>query len=332
MWDMPPVLAEQAAAYGIKDHTIAGLMRIGVSRTSQHWNSPEPNQAKQALRDGKVDVFVTSNLVHPDEGIDNFVKLGIEHNPNMRFLMQISWPGLGYTDNEQFNAGGRGGPGGGIGGGGLPGFGGGRGFVAQGPVPGAGARGGVPGGAPGGIGGFGGGAGQRGGVPGGAPGGIGGFGGGGGGGRGGMFPSGDGERTPEQLAGTNAIDIKNAEEQAKKLNAQIGKTAVFLVPTAQAHTALRTLIYKKEIPGMTSQGEVFIDTIGHPTAPMITLNAYLHFSVLYKRSPVGLPMPTVLKNAARPEWNSDKLNRKLQELAWEIVSNYPPSGVSVASK
>jgi hypothetical protein len=37
MWDMPPVLAEEAAAYGIMGHTIAGHQRIGVSRASQHW-------------------------------------------------------------------------------------------------------------------------------------------------------------------------------------------------------------------------------------------------------------------------------------------------------
>jgi len=65
---------------------VVGLQRIGVSRTIQHWNLPDDkNQAKQALQTGKVDVFVTSNLAHPDEGIDNFVRLGLRHNPNMRF-------------------------------------------------------------------------------------------------------------------------------------------------------------------------------------------------------------------------------------------------------
>ena len=280
MWDMPPVLTQQVEAYGIKGHTVVGLQRIGVSRTIQHWNLPDAqNQAKQALQAGNVDVFVTSNLVHPDEGIDNFFKLGRQHNPNMRFLMQISWPGLGNTDNEQFNAG-------------------------RGAAPGAGA-----GAAPAGGGG-------RGGL----------------GARGGMFLSGNDEKTPEQLTTINAIDIKNAEEQARRLNAEAGKPVVFLVPTAQAHNALRTLIYKKEVPGMAAQSEVFIDPIGHPTAPVIALNAYLHFSVLYKRSPVGLPMPTILKNANRPQWNDEKLNRKLQELAWDIVRNYPPSGVTADAR
>jgi predicted peptidase len=263
MWDMPPVLAQQAEAYGIKGHTIAGHQRIGISRTLQHWNLADAkNQAKKALTEGKVDVFVTSCLVHPDEGITNFVKLGLEHNPNMKFLMQISWPGLGYTDNDQFNAKGKGG------------------FK-----------------------------------------------------KGGMFRTPADNRPPEELARINAIDIKNAEAQARMLNEQFGKgkTVVFLVPTAQAHNALRTLIFKKEMPGMTDQQEVFIDPIGHPTAPVIALNAYLHFAVLYNRSPVGLPMPGILKNANRPQWD-EKMNRRLQELAWELVTSYPPSGVTAQAK
>src|SRR5262249_18671492 len=167
------------------------------------------------------------------EGITNFVKLGLEHNPNMKFLIQISWPGLGYTDNEQFNARGKGG-----------GF----------------------------------------------------------GKKGGMFRTPADNKPPEELARINAIDIKNAEAQVKRLNGQCGKgkTVVFLVPTAQAHNALRTLIFKKEMPGMTDQQEVFIDPIGHPTPPVVALNAYLHFAVLYNRSPVGLPMPSILKNDKRP--------------------------------
>ena len=264
MWDMPPVLAQQVEAYGIKGHTIVGHQRIGVSRTIQHWNmADDKNQAKKALKEGKVDVFVTSCLVHPDEGITNFVRLGLEHNPNMTFLMQISWPGLGFTDNEQFNTKGKGGFGK----------------------------------------------------------------------KGGMFRTPADNKPPEELAKINAIDIKNAEAQAKKLNEEFGKgkTIVFLVPTAQAHNALRTLIFKKELPGMTDQQEVFRDPIGHPTAPVVALNAYLHFAVLYKTSPVGLPMPENLKNAKKAQWD-EKMNRKLQELAWEVVTKYSPSGVTADAK
>jgi hypothetical protein len=51
MWDMPPVLAEIAESYGIKGHKVLGIQRLGVSRTSQHWDLPnDQNQAKKALR------------------------------------------------------------------------------------------------------------------------------------------------------------------------------------------------------------------------------------------------------------------------------------------
>jgi poly(3-hydroxybutyrate) depolymerase len=266
MWDMPPVLKQEVEAYGIKGHTIVGHQRIGVSRAMQHWNQPEAqNEAKKALKEGKVDVFVMSPLVHPDEGITNFVKLGLEHNPKMKFLIQISWPGLGFTDNEQFNS------------------------KGKGP--------------------FGGGFGKK------------------------MFGTPADNKPPEELAKIDAIDIKNAEAQIKRLNEEFGKgkTVVFLVPTAQAHNALRTLIFKKEMPGMKDQTEVFKDPIGHPTAPVVALNAYLHFAVLYKHNPVGLPMPGNLKNAGRPQWD-EKMNRKLQELAWELVTKYAPSGVSADAK
>jgi len=254
MWDMPPVLAEEVQAFGIKEHTIVGHQKIGVSRTIQHWNQAEAsNQAKKALKEGKTDVFVTSSLYHPDEGITNFVKLGLENNPNMKFLMQISWTGFAANDNIELK---------------------------------------------------------------------GGF------GKGGYQKEAD-NKTPEELAKINAIDIKNAEEQAKSLNEEFGKgkTIVFIVPTSQAHNALRAAIYKKEMPGMTQQQQMFKDTIGHPTQPVVALNAYLHFAVLYKQSPVGLPMPSYLKNYKGAD---EAMNRKLQELAWDIVSHYPPSGVTAA--
>jgi hypothetical protein len=40
----------------------------------------------------------------------------------------------------------------------------------------------------------------------------------------------------------------------------------------------------------------------------------------------------VLKNARRPQWNDEKFNRALQELAWKTVINYPPNGVKAPAK
>lgn len=53
----------------------------------------------------------------------------------------------------------------------------------------------------------------------------------------------------------------------------------------------------------------------------------MHFAVLDGRSPVGLPIPTILKNANRDVWD-ETFNRSLQELAWKTVTKYPYSLVT----
>jgi hypothetical protein len=309
MWDMPPVLTEVTKAYGIKDHNVVNIDMIGVSRTSQFWDRADAqNPAKKALIEGKLDAFVMSPIGMPDPAIENFVKLGLEHNPKMKFYVQISWPGMGLVDNDDMgNMMGGGMMGGGMMGGGRRG-----GATPSGaPVNGTAAA------APGGDGG-------RGGRGGGMM---------GGGMMGGMMGGGqDYNKTPEEIAKINVKNNKSAEDQAKKINDEAGKTVLYLIPTAQAHNALRIMIYNKEMPGMTDQGEVFRDGIGHPTDPVIALNAYLHFAVMYGVSPVGLPVPSVLKNSRKPEYRDEKFNRILQELAWKTVINYPPSGVKAPAQ
>lgn len=249
MWYVPTPLGELADAAGIKGHKLAGLQRLGASRTEQHWNLPEEkNKAKQALKKGEVDVLVLSPIQFPDKGIDNFVKVGLENNPNMRFLVQISWGG-GDIDNQDFPRG--------------------------------------------------------------------------------AFARVDRNKTPEQLKKLFERNIKAAEEQAEAINKKVGKKVVFLVPSAQAVVALRAKIYNKEIAGLGKQDELFRDAMSHPAAPLEAVNTYLHFTVIYNISPVGLPVPGLLKNAKKGAWD-ERFNRALQELAWETVTGYPYSGVTAA--
>ena len=60
---------------------------------------------------------------------------------------------------------------------------------------------------------------------------------------------------------------------------------------------------------------------------MEALNAYMHFAVLYRESPLGLPVPAMLKKAKREAWD-DNFNRSLHALAWESVTKYPGSLVA----
>jgi enterochelin esterase-like enzyme len=248
-WYIPAPLGELAAAAGIKEHKLVGSQSLGASKTLQHWNvKEENNKAKKALQKGEVDVFTMSPIQFPDQGIENFVKLGLEHNPNMRFTVQVSWGGWDI-DNQDFP-------------------------------------------------------------------------------KGATFKV-DRNKTPEQLKKLYARNIKAAEAQADEINKKVGKRVLYLVPSAQAVVALRTRIYNKEVPGLTSQDELFRDAISHPSPPLEALNTYLHFAVIYGRSPVGLPMPGVLKRAGKKSWD-EKLNQALQELAWETVTTYPYSGVTPA--
>lgn len=251
MWYAPTPLGELAAAAGIRDHKLVGVQRLGASKTLQHWNLPDAtNEAKKALKTGEVDVFVMSPIQFPDEGIENFVKLGLEHNPNMRFTVQISWGGWDI-DNQDFP-------------------------------------------------------------------------------KGSSFKV-DREKSPEQLKKLYERNIKAAEAQADDINKKYGKgkKILLLVPSAQAVVVLRTRIFNKEMPGLTNQGELFRDPISHPAPPLETLNTYLHHAVIYGQSPIGLPMPGLLKNARKEGWD-EKLDRALQGIAWEAVSNYSYSGVASA--
>lgn len=88
-------LGSLAKAAGIEGHELVGLQMIGGSKTKQHWDlAEEKNKAKAALTEGKVDVLTMAPHMTfmPDDGIDQFIELGLQHNPKMRFMIQQSWP------------------------------------------------------------------------------------------------------------------------------------------------------------------------------------------------------------------------------------------------
>ena len=64
----------------------------------------------------------------------------------------------------------------------------------------------------------------------------------------------------------------------------------------------------------------------------------MSYAVIYKRSPVGLPVPHVLATGemkAGPAHSPDQireLNLLLQELAWDAVTHHPLSGVTAAAQ
>ena len=89
---IPGLLIDLTKKAGINEHQQVGLSSIGGSRVYQHWDAEGDKQKiKPALIESKADVLTLSPIFLPDVGIENFVKLGLEHNPNLRITVQEFW-------------------------------------------------------------------------------------------------------------------------------------------------------------------------------------------------------------------------------------------------
>ena len=242
---VPPILSDMANNAKIADHRQVGLSAIGGSRVVQHWDVPEEkNKAKEALRSGKVDVLTMSPIHLPDEGIEQFVKLAVEHNPQVRVLVQEFWLPFDLYDTT----------------------------FKQRPKQ-----------------------------------------------------VDHNVATAQSLKELHAPYFKSMDRHVQELNEKYAQ-AVQVVPVGQAVILLREKIMAGEAPGLKQQEDLFTDAIGHARPPLQALVAYCYFAAIYRRSPVGLPVPAVLRKGETDA--SAQLNRLLQEIAWESVSTHPLSGVA----
>jgi hypothetical protein len=100
---VPPLVDQLAKSAGITDHKTVGRQGIGGSKVIQHWEKVDAeNTAKQALKTGEVDVFTMApHLMVPDQGITNFVELGLNHNADVKFYLQASWYPFDVADPEK---------------------------------------------------------------------------------------------------------------------------------------------------------------------------------------------------------------------------------------
>ncbi len=245
-----PLLEEMAKGAGITDHVSAGKSSIGGSRVIQHWTvAEEKNQAKMALTAGKVDVLTLSPIWLPDEGIENFAKLGLEHNPNIRVTVQEYW-----LPNDTYH-----------------------------PVYPLETK---------------------------------------------VTVDHNATELPELQKQQDKYD-HDVDEYVREINRKLGKEVLVTVPVGQAAVALRQKIVAGQAPGLKAQWDLFRDNWGHAQAPLRVLDGYCHFAVIYRRSPVGLPIPDDLAKSpgGTPE-EKQALNRLLQELAWDAVIHHPLSGVT----
>lgn len=233
---------------------------IGGSMVIQHWNVPDDkNKAKAALTAGQVDVLTLAALVLPDDGIEKFTQLGLEHNPAIRVLVEESWLPCDSGDSIHFF---------------LP---------PKIPMPAKVDR---------------------------------------------------NLATPGGLAAIDFPYVAGVEAYLTALNQKFGRKVISVVPCCQAVTLLRDKIIAGQAPGITDQNVLFNDAIGHPTPVVKALAGYCHYAVIYRRTPVGLPLaslstidksPNPLDVAVNPD--AEKLNMLLQELAWQAVTGDGLTGV-----
>jgi hypothetical protein len=137
--------------------------------------------------------------------------------------------------------------------------------------------------------------------------------------------------TGESLRKVHEPYFASMDQHVRDLNKQTGRQAVYIVPVGQAVIALREKIVAGEAPGLKTQEDLFTDALGHVKGHVMALNAYCHFAVIYRKSPVGLPVPAVLKTAKLGD-DEAKLSALLQNLAWNAVIDHPLSGVKMEAK
>ena len=131
--------------------------------------------------------------------------------------------------------------------------------------------------------------------------------------------------TADELRKLHEPYFKSWDDEVRALNKKLDQQILFVVPIGQAVIALREKIIQGKAPGLMKQSDLFTDAIGHAAPPLQLLNAYCHYAVIYRKTPVGLPMPKLL---AKPGEDREPLNRLLQEIAWEAVTRHPLSGVT----
>lgn len=246
---VPGIVADLCKLAEIPGHVQVGLSSIGGSRVIQHWDVPaDKHKSKESLRSGKVDVLTLSPIFLPDAGIENFTTLALEHNQDIRVVVQPIWlrwdiyePTTKRPAKVDHNA-----------------------------------------------------------------------------------------ITGEELRKRHAELFRKIDEHVRELNTKYGKTVLYIAPAPQAVIALREKIIAGQAPGLKVQEDLFTDPLGHGQPPLQALVGYCNYAVIYRRSPVGLPVPAILKQAKLGDQEA-RLNRLLQELAWEAVLQHPLSGVRAES-
>lgn len=112
---------------------------------------------------------------------------------------------------------------------------------------------------------------------------------------------------------------------------------VYVIPAGQVMARfVRRLEAAGGLPGLASR-EALFGRNPDGTQDVIHLNdlgnylvALTHYAVLYHRSPVGLPHQLMRADGSAADAPAEETARVMQEVAWEVVTSYPKTGVGPA--
>lgn len=108
---------------------------------------------------------------------------------------------------------------------------------------------------------------------------------------------------------------------------------IHVIPAGQVLAALVRRIEAGEVPGLTSRADLFgRDGAGPDMIHLSDLGHYVvaltHYAVLTGESPLGLPDALVRADGEPAQAPGPEAARIMQEVVWQVVSRYAPTGVS----
>lgn len=108
---------------------------------------------------------------------------------------------------------------------------------------------------------------------------------------------------------------------------------VWLIPAGQVMAAVVAEAEEKGIAELTHRDQLFgrnpdgtLDPI-HPNDLGVYLVALTHYAALYGKSPVGLPHQLLRADGTQAQAPSPELAQRMQQIAWQIVSSQPLTGL-----
>lgn len=134
-------------------------------------------------------------------------------------------------------------------------------------------------------------------------------------------------RPVAEIRGRTAKHMDAIRTQLRATNARVGREVCTLIPVGTAVVRLRELIAEGRLPGFDKPSQLFVDDLGHTTAAVQQLCAYLYHAAVFHRDPrevTGLGNNGWSKAMGAPH---PDLGPLLKKIAWETMLAEPMSGI-----